>query len=70
MMSERIKRSLIIGVVIVVIYVIAGALSGCEIKEGMKSDRRNLEGCEPTTMYVYESNPLGVRQIYSCGEMK
>ena len=67
-MSERIKRSLIIGVVIVIIYVIAGALSGCEALEGFKSDRRNLEGCEPTNMYVWESNPRGVRQIYECGE--
>ncbi len=66
MSSERIKRSLIIGVVIVVIYVIAGALAGCEIKAGMKSDRTNLEGCEPTNLYVYESNPRGVHQIYEC----
>jgi len=59
-------NALLIAVICVVIAMGMMVMTGCEIKEGMKSDRTSLEGCEPTNLYVYESNPRGVHQIYEC----
>jgi len=60
------KHALPIAIIINVIAI--GIMTGCESKEGYKSDRRNLEGCVPTAMYVWEMNPRMVRQVYVCGE--
>ena len=66
---ERItKHALPIAVIINVLALgIMIGLSGCEPTEGMKSDRTDLKGCVPTGLYVYESNPRGVHQVYQCG---
>lgn len=64
-MGDNVLTTAIICVVITIGMMI---MTGCELKEGYKSDRTDLEGCTPTDLYVYERNPQGVRQIYDCGE--
>ncbi|KKM71043.1 hypothetical protein LCGC14_1434720 [marine sediment metagenome] len=60
------SKALIAAIICVVIAIGMMLMVGCEPIEGFKSDRRNLDGCEPTGLYVLERNPQGVRQIYNC----
>lgn len=33
---------------------------------GIKATAEFLEGCEPTEMFVRESNPLSIHRVYDC----
>ena len=42
-------------------------LAGC-YNDPPGQSRKDLEGCEPTSLYVRESHPPKVHQVYRCAQ--
>lgn len=45
-------------------------LVGCGPTKHPTDETKTKADCTPTDLYIYESNPVGWRRVYNCGDDK